>query len=37
MCNDAVNPVDVTIASVNEFHWINRPTFQQAVQYQRHR
>ena len=37
MCNDAVNPTDVTIAPVNEFHWINRPTFQQAVQYQRHR
>lgn len=37
MCNDAVNPTDVTIAPVNEFHWINRPTFQQAVQYQDHR
>ncbi|CAN5235161.1 penicillin acylase family protein [soil metagenome] len=34
MCDDAVNPTDVTIAPVNHFHWINRPTFQQAVQYQ---
>lgn len=33
MCHDAVNPTDVTLAAVNEFHWINRPTFQQAVQY----
>ncbi|MDQ3728255.1 MAG: penicillin acylase family protein [Actinomycetota bacterium] len=37
MCKDAVNPTDVTIAAVDEFHWINRPTFQQAVQYQGHR
>lgn len=34
MCDDAVNATDVTIASVDEFHWINRPTFQQAVRYQ---
>ena len=34
MCNDAVNATDVTVAAVDEFHWINRPTFQQAVQYQ---
>jgi acyl-homoserine lactone acylase PvdQ len=34
MCHDAVNATDVTVASVGEFHWINRPTFQQAVQYQ---
>ncbi len=34
MCRDAVNPQDVTVAAVNQFHWINRPTFQQAVQYQ---
>jgi acyl-homoserine lactone acylase PvdQ len=37
MCTDAVNPTDLTAAAVNEFHWINRPTFQQAVEYQRHR
>jgi acyl-homoserine lactone acylase PvdQ len=37
MCHDAVNPTDVTISAVNEFAWINRPTFQQAVQYQGHR
>ena len=34
MCNDAVDSVDVTLAAVPKFHWINRPTFQQAVQYQ---
>lgn len=37
MCNDAVNATDLTVAAVNEFHWINRPTFQQAVEYQGHR
>jgi hypothetical protein len=37
MCNDAVDSVDVTLAAVPKFHWINRPTFQQAVQYQDHR
>ncbi len=37
MCHDAVNPTDLTAAPVNEFHWINRPTFQQAVEYRRHR
>jgi hypothetical protein len=34
MCDDAVNASDVTVAAVNEFHWINRPTFQQALQFQ---
>jgi len=34
MCEDAVDSTDVTIAPVGKFHWINRPTFQQAVQYQ---
>jgi acyl-homoserine lactone acylase PvdQ len=33
MCGDAVDAVDVTLAAVPKFHWINRPTFQQAVQY----
>ncbi len=33
MCHDAVNPTDITAAPVGQFHWINRPTFQQAVQY----
>ena len=33
MCGDAVNAVDVTAATVDEFHWINRPTFQQAITY----
>jgi acyl-homoserine lactone acylase PvdQ len=37
MCNDAVNAADLTVAAVGEFHWINRPTFQQAVEYQSHR
>jgi hypothetical protein len=37
MCHDAVNASDVTVAAVDEFHWINRPTFQQAVQFRRHR
>jgi len=37
MCGDAVDSVDVTLAAVPKFHWINRPTFQQAVQYPRHR
>jgi hypothetical protein len=37
MCTDAVNASDVTIAPVEEFHWINRPTFQQAVTYPDHR
>ncbi len=37
MCTDAVNPTDLTAAPVNEFHWINRPTFQQAVEFQGHR
>jgi len=37
MCADAVDSVDVTLAAVPKFHWINRPTFQQAVQYQGHR
>jgi hypothetical protein len=37
MCNDAVNATDLTVAAVDEFHWINRPTFQQAVEYQSHR
>ena len=34
MCHDAVNPTDVTVAPVEEFHWINRPTFQQIVQFE---
>ena len=34
MCRDAVNSTDLTVAGVGPFHWINRPTFQQAVQYQ---
>jgi hypothetical protein len=33
MCGDAVDSVDLTAAPVGPFHWINRPTFQQAVQY----
>lgn len=33
MCGDAVNATDLTAAPVDEFHWINRPTFQQAVEY----
>jgi hypothetical protein len=33
MCGDAVNAVDITAATVDEFHWINRPTFQQAITY----
>ncbi|MGI9019314.1 MAG: penicillin acylase family protein [Solirubrobacterales bacterium] len=33
MCGDAVDSVDLTVAAVPKFHWINRPTFQQAVQY----
>ena len=33
MCGDAVDSTDVTLAAVPPFHWINRPTFQQAVQY----
>ena len=33
MCGDAVDSTDVTLAEVPKFHWINRPTFQQAVQY----
>jgi acyl-homoserine lactone acylase PvdQ len=33
MCGDAVDSVDLTLAAVPKFHWINRPTFQQAVQY----
>ena len=33
MCRDAVDATDVTLAAVPKFHWINRPTFQQAVQY----
>ena len=37
MCHDAVDSTDVTLAAVPQFHWINRPTFQQAVQYQSHR
>jgi hypothetical protein len=37
MCDDAVNATDVTVAAVNEFHWINRPTFQQALQFQSRR
>jgi acyl-homoserine lactone acylase PvdQ len=37
MCGDAVNAVDVTVASIGPFHWINRPTFQQAVEVQGHR
>ena len=37
MCTDAVDAADLTVASVDEFHWINRPTFQQAVEYQGHR
>jgi len=37
MCQDAVDAADLTVASVDEFHWINRPTFQQAVEYQSHR
>ena len=37
MCNDAVNATDLTAAPVEEFHWINRPTFQQAVEYLNHR
>jgi acyl-homoserine lactone acylase PvdQ len=34
MCRDAVNATDVTVAAVGPFHWINRPTFQQALQFQ---
>jgi acyl-homoserine lactone acylase PvdQ len=34
MCTDAVDSTDLTLAAVPKFHWINRPTFQQAVQYQ---
>jgi hypothetical protein len=37
MCRDAVNPTDVTVAAVGHFHWINRPTFQQALQFQNRR
>ena len=37
MCHDAVNAQDVTVASVGPFHWINRPTFQQALQFQSRR
>ncbi len=37
MCHDAVNSTDVTVAAVGPFHWINRPTFQQAIQFQSHR
>ena len=37
MCNDAVDAVDLTVAAVGKFHWINRPTFQQAVEYRDHR
>ncbi|MEO7198310.1 MAG: penicillin acylase family protein [Solirubrobacterales bacterium] len=37
MCNDAVNATDLTVAAVDEFHWINRPTFQQAIEFQGHR
>jgi len=37
MCTDAVNPVDLTVAAVEEFHWINRPTYQQAIEFQGHR
>jgi len=37
MCGDAVKSVDVTLAAVPPFHWINRPTFQQAIQYPSHR
>jgi hypothetical protein len=33
MCHDAVDPTDVTVASVGKFHWIDRPTFQQAIRY----
>ncbi|MGI8727981.1 MAG: penicillin acylase family protein [Solirubrobacterales bacterium] len=33
MCNDAVDATDVTLAAPPPFHWINRPTFQQAVSY----
>ena len=36
MCGDAVNATDLTAAPVEEFHWINRPTFQQANEIQRH-
>jgi len=34
MCGDAVDAVDLTVAAPDPFHWINRPTFQQAVQFQ---
>ena len=27
------NAVDITAATVDEFHWINRPTFQQAISF----
>ena len=37
MCDDAVNSTDVTVAAVGPFHWINRPTFQQAIQFQSRR
>jgi hypothetical protein len=37
MCTDAVNPTDLTAAPVEEFHWINRPTFQQAIEFTGHR
>ncbi len=33
MCHDAVNPTDITAAPVGQFAWINRPTFQQALQF----
>ncbi len=37
MCNDAVDAADLTVASVGKFHWINRPTFQQVIEFQGHR
>ncbi len=37
MCTDAVDPTDLTAAAVGKQHWINRPTFQQAIEFDRHR
>jgi acyl-homoserine lactone acylase PvdQ len=37
MCHDAVDATDVTVAAAGPFHWINRPTFQQAIQFPSHR
>jgi hypothetical protein len=37
MCYDAVRSRAVGVVTVPPFHWINRPTFQQAVEIQGHR